>query len=149
MFLPVEIALVKKKKMKEKLLTVLENSRNYTMAVADAMPENAYGFKLVADSWKYGDLLTHIGYGIRWWDSNSIKNTKTDWEPPKTPDSKKAVIKYIGESYDTLKKTLENSKISDEVIYGFNATIDHITHHRAQAVLFLRSNNIAPPEYIY
>jgi uncharacterized damage-inducible protein DinB len=135
--------------MKETLLSVLENSRNYTIAVADAMPEKAYNTKLLKDSWEYGDLLIHIAYGIRWWDSNFIKNIKTDWEPPKTPDTKKAILKYIGESFDTLTKTLENTKISDEVIYGFNATIDHITHHRAQAVLFLRNNNITPPEYVY
>jgi uncharacterized damage-inducible protein DinB len=135
--------------MKEKLLTVLENSRNYTIAVADAMPEDAYNTQLVKESWKYNDLLIHIAYGIRWWDSNFIMNIKTDWEPPKTPGTKKAVLTYINESYDTLKKTLENNKISDEVIYGFNATIDHITHHRAQAVLFLRNHNITPPEYIY
>ena len=135
--------------MKEKLFDILENSRNYTIAVADAMPVKGYNTKLIKESWKFDDLLIHIGYGILWWDSNFIKNTSTDWEPPETPDTKKAVLEYIDESYDTLKRTLENSKISDDVIYGFNATIDHITHHRAQAILFLRHNSITPPEYTY
>jgi uncharacterized damage-inducible protein DinB len=135
--------------MKEKLLLVLENSRNYTMAVAEAMPEKAYNTQLLKESWAYGDLLMHIAYGIRWWDATFIKNAKIDWEPPTTPDAKKAVLEYIGVSYDTLKQTLEGSEMNDGIIYGFNATIDHITHHRAQAVLFLRYNGITPPEYIY
>ena len=147
--LPAEIVLQKRKSMKKKLLTVLENSRNYTVAVADAMPEKDYNSKVIKESWKFDDLLTHIGYGIIWWNSNFIKNTKTEWEPPKTPATKKAVIEYLSGAYDTLKETLENSEISDDVIYGFNATIDHVTHHRAQAVLFLRHTNITPPEYIY
>jgi uncharacterized damage-inducible protein DinB len=147
--LPVKIALVKQNKMKEKLLSVLENSKSYTSAVANAMPEEIYKSQLLKDSWAYDDLLIHIAYGIRWWDSNVINNIKTDWEPPKTPDTKKAVLKYMEDSYDILKKTVENSEINDELIYGFNATIDHITHHRAQAVLFLRNNNITPPEYVY
>jgi uncharacterized damage-inducible protein DinB len=135
--------------MKEKLLSVLENSINYTMAVAEAMPEEAYHTQLLKEGWFYGDLLTHIAYGIRWWDATFIKNSKTDWEPPTTPATKQAVLEYMGESFDQLKNTLENSEINDEVVYGFNATIDHITHHRAQAVLFLRNNNITPPEYVY
>ena len=113
--------------MKEKLLAVLENSRNYTIAVADAMPAKAYNTKLIKGGWKFDDLLTHIGYGILWWDSNFIKKTGTDWDPPTTPDTKKAVLEYIDESYDTLENTLKNIKITDDLIIGFNATIDHIT----------------------
>lgn len=29
------------------------------------------------------------------------------------------------------------------------ATLDHITHHRGQAIIYLRCNNIAPPEYVF
>lgn len=135
--------------MKEKLLTALENSRNYTMAVAKALPENDYDIKLIKDSWQFNDLITHIGYGIIWWDSNIIKNTETDWAPPKTPATKKGVIDYVSEAYDQLKTTLQNIDITDDAVIAFNSTMDHITHHRGQAVLFLRNNDINPPEYAY
>ena len=135
--------------MKEKLLTILENSRSYTMAVANAMPANAFHTKIIDGSWQFDELLTHIGYGILWWDENVIKNTTTDWEPPKTPDTKAAVLQYIDDSYAVLKKTLADSETSDGFMYGFHSTIDHITHHRAQAVLFLRHQGITPPEYAY
>jgi uncharacterized damage-inducible protein DinB len=39
--------------------------------------------------------------------------------------------------------------VSDSVVKGFQATIDHITHHRGQAVLHLRGQGITPPEYVY
>ena len=135
--------------MKERLLSILEKSRNYTLAVADVMPENAFNTKPINDSWEFGDLLNHIAYGIQWWDSNVIKDMETEWEEPTTPGSKAAIIKYIGESYDLLKQTIEESEISDDLIYGFNSTLDHVTHHRRQAVLFLRHYKITPPEYDY
>lgn len=135
--------------MKERLLSILEKSRNYTLAVADAMPENAFNTRLLNDSWEFGDLLNHIAYGIQWWDSNVIKNIKTDWIEPATPGNKQAILKYLGESYDMLRQTVDKSEISDDLMYGFNATLDHVTHHRGQAVLFLRHNKITPPGYDY
>lgn len=135
--------------MKEKFLTILENSRNYTLAVANAMPEKEFGSKIVKESWEFGDLLNHIAFGIEWWDSNVIKKIETEWNPPKTPDTKKELLKYIDKSFDILKDTLEKSKMTDDDIFGFNSTFDHITHHRGQAVLFLRQHNITPPEYVY
>lgn len=135
--------------MKEKFLTILENSRNYTLAVANAMPEKEFSSKIVKESWEFDELLNHIAYGIEWWDSNVIKKIETEWNPPKTPDTKKELLKYIDKSFDILKDTLEKSKMTDDDILSFNSTFDHITHHRGQAVLFLRQHNIAPPEYIY
>lgn len=135
--------------MKEKLFAILENSKSYTLAVAEAMPENDYGTRLLPESWTFSDLLFHIGYGIRWWEANYMKGTKTDWNPPQTPGSKAEIVDYIRESYGMVRQTLENNSISDDLLYGFSATTDHITHHRAQAVLFLRYKNIAPPEYIF
>ncbi|MEI9809126.1 MAG: hypothetical protein WDO16_15395 [Bacteroidota bacterium] len=40
--------------MKEQLLTTLETSRNYTLAVAEAMPEKNYVFKPADTAWNFG-----------------------------------------------------------------------------------------------
>ncbi|MCH7400883.1 DinB family protein [Belliella kenyensis] len=135
--------------MKEKLLTILENSRNYTLAVANAMPEAKFSFKLVNESWEFGDLLNHIAYGIEWWDAHIIRKIETEWNPPMTPKTKDELLKYIDKSFGILKDTLQKSEMTDEDILAFNSAFDHITHHRGQAVLFLRQNNITPPEYAY
>ncbi|MEL7003371.1 MAG: DinB family protein [Bacteroidota bacterium] len=135
--------------MKERLLSILEKSRTYTLSVADAMPESSFNTQLIRDSWEFGDLLNHIAYGIQWWDSNVIKKIVTEWEEPATPTNKEDIMMYIHEGYDMVKRTIEESEISDDLINNFNSTLDHITHHRGQAVLFLRKNNITPPEYDY
>jgi len=135
--------------MKDLLLTTLENSRAYTLAVAEAMPENFYDFKPTEAVWSFRELLHHIAYGIEWWNANNIEKVKIDWNPPVTEKNKPSVLKYLDRVYDTLKTTVEKASINDTTILGFSSTIDHITHHRGQAVTYLRCKGINPPEYSY
>ena len=135
--------------MKEQLLPVLETSKNYTLAVAEAMPDNAYNTRPADTVWKFGELLNHIAYGIQWWEANYIKGIKTDWAPPAVKASKKEIIAYLNKAYESLKGTISNGKLDEEKVRGFHATLDHITHHRGQAVTYLRYKDIVPPEYTY
>jgi uncharacterized damage-inducible protein DinB len=135
--------------MKQYVTTTLENSRSYTAEVAEAMPADLYSTCTSENVWNFAELLNHIGYGIRWWESNMIKKEKMDWDPPVLPAGKKEVISYLQTSYDQLQQTLQNTKLTEEALQGFYATLDHITHHRGQAILCLRLKNIAAPEYRY
>jgi len=135
--------------MQDALLTTLENSRTYTLAVAEAMPENLYDSKPVGAGWNFRELLDHMAYGIMWWENNFVKGNKIEWNPPASKKNKKEVINYLNQSYDSLQSTIQKEKPTDRVMTGFFATLDHITHHRGQAVLFLKAQNIAPPEYMY
>ena len=135
--------------MKDLLLSTLENSRAYTLAVAEAMPEKFYDFKPEETVWSFKELLHHIAYGIEWWNANNIKKVKMDWNPTATEKDKANVVKYLNRAYDTLKVTVEKVDINDTSILGFSSTIDHITHHRGQAVTYLRCKGISVPEYTY
>lgn len=135
--------------MNTPLLATLENSRQYTLNVAGLMPEKSYSFKPADEVWNFGELLHHIAYGIQWWEANYVKGEKTDWAPPATKSSKKDITAYLTKAYDGLQKTLSDGKLSDKAVSGFHATLDHITHHRGQAVTYLRCQGITPPEYMY
>ncbi|MEV4884703.1 DinB family protein [Chitinophaga ginsengisegetis] len=136
--------------MKTQLLTTLENAKNYTLSVAEAMPEKGYPFKPTPAVWTFGELLHHIGYGIGWWEENYIKQRPSDWNPPApTTTRKAATIAYLNQAFDALKENMENTPLSDQVVAGFYATIDHVTHHRGQATVYLRNQGIIPPEYVY
>jgi len=135
--------------MKEQLTATLQNSRNYTVQVAEAMPDDAYDHKPKGLGWNFRELLSHIAYGIQWWEANYIKGTETPWNPPAAKSNKKQVIDYLNQAYDELEKTISKGKLSDKAIQGFHSTLDHITHHRGQAVMYLRSHGITPPEYTY
>jgi uncharacterized damage-inducible protein DinB len=135
--------------MKQYLLTTLENSRNYTLAVAEAMPGKDYVFKPVAEVWNFLEQLHHIAYGISWWEENYVKGNKTDWAPTPTKKNWQEVIVYLNQAYDALKNAIAAAEPGDDLIKGVNSTLDHITHHRGQLVLYLRCKGIAAPEYTY
>lgn len=135
--------------MKEQLLTTLENSRNYTLAVAEAMPANLYNSRPTESIWSFKELLAHIAYGIQWWNDNHIKKVQTEWDPPGVKNSKKQIVESLNQAYTSLKDTISKASVNDDIINGFHATNDHITHHRGQAVIHLRCQNITPPEYTY
>ena len=135
--------------MKDQLLATLENSRNYTLAVAEAMPETTYNFRPQGGGWNFKELLHHIAYGIHWWEKNYINKQETPWEQPPVKSSKIEVIQFLNTTYDSLKTTVANNTLKNDAVQGFHATLDHITHHRGQAVTYLRCNGITPPEYTY
>jgi uncharacterized damage-inducible protein DinB len=135
--------------MKEYLLAILENSKKYTVEVAASMPENSYNFKPTNASWSFAELLDHIAYGIGWWQENYVMGTKSKWDPPKPKNNKLEILANINDAYASLRNTLSTVQLNDSSVNGFHATLDHITHHRGQAVLYLRCSGITPPEYVY
>jgi uncharacterized damage-inducible protein DinB len=135
--------------MKKQLLATLENSRNYTLTVADKMPGHSYDFRPTDSVWNFRELLHHIAYGIHWWKENYVKGIESAWEPPVIKGEKKEIIANLNEAYEALKNTINGLELSDKAVQGFHATIDHITHHRGQAIVYLRCKGITPPEYAY
>jgi len=135
--------------MKEQLKNTINNSENYTLAVAEAMPEKNYTTKPVDAVYDFRELMSHIAYGIEWWTNNYIKKEETAWNPPASKTNKKEAISSLKDSYEYLRKSLNNGTISEEKLNGLYATLDHITHHRGQATTYLRIKGITPPEYTY
>jgi uncharacterized damage-inducible protein DinB len=135
--------------MKDQLLSTIENSRKYTLQVAEAMPDKDYHYKPAGAGWDFGELLHHIAYGIYWWQDNYITGNKTDWNPPPAKNKKQEIITYLTQAYDDLLKTIKKVSFTEQAVNGVHATLDHITHHRGQAVIYLRTNGVEPPEYVY
>lgn len=135
--------------MKEQLLATLENSRNYTLQVAEAMPDQSYHFRPTETVWNFRELMHHIAYGIQWWEENQIKGNQVPWSPTEVKANKKQAMAYLNQAFDSLRNTVDKQKLTDDAVKGFHATLDHITHHRGQAVTYLRCSGITPPEYVY
>ena len=106
--------------MKEQLLTTLENSKNYSLAVATAMPEDQFDSKPTKKGWTFAEQLNHIGFGIRWWESNLIRKVEMEWNPPALTNTKKDVLQYLQASYDVLKETVETIELTTEAVQGGN-----------------------------
>lgn len=135
--------------MKENLLKAIANSRNYTLQIAALMPPDVYNIKLTDKSWSFSELLDHIAYSIHWWTDNYVLGNETDWNPTDPTSDKLTIINKLRAAFDQFEKRIGEISIDNQSLHGANATLDHVTHHRGQCVLFLRQQNIEPPEYIY
>ena len=135
--------------MKAQLLSAIENSRGYTLAVEETMLGDRFNFKPASSVWTFLELINHIAYGLTWYNENYIQKRKTPWEPPVPHKTKAWTIKSLEQSFGSLKKVLNAIDLDDDIIHGVYATLDHVTHHRGQATTYLRCNSITPSEYIF
>ena len=138
-----------------------ENARLYTLAVAEAMPEEDYGFKpLDSISMSFGEQLLHLGHNARWLSQNKLAGRPRPGKPSVDPLDKAAVIEYVDQSFHIADSILASLSFADleEQVEWFAGPLskrrigllifDHATHHRAQAIMYLRLKSIEPPRYV-
>ena len=135
----------------------LTTSRDFTLKVADQMPEADYGFKLTPPQMSFAEQMVHLAA-----DQANILGPLTGAKPSqsKPPSmSKKDVIAYVRQSFDATIAIV--SKLTPDQIArtykGFGGAttgievlmlvLDHTTHHRASAEMYLRAKGITPAEY--
>jgi uncharacterized damage-inducible protein DinB len=125
-------------------------SSEYTLAVAEKMPADKYAFRPTAEQMTFGQQLVHIAE-----QNQLIFGEMLSVAAPE----KRAVALSKAEALAKLKETttlgLEvlqeraSALPTDvaEVLNGMMLALDHTTHHRGQAIVYLRLNGITPPEY--
>jgi len=139
-------------------------AREFTLAVAEAMPAEGYGFRPNPDELNFGQLMVHIAAQ----NSDSCATSPGTEPPPSMPSSttnppptdKQTAIKLLTISFD--KCAREIAAMSPEQwnkeVYKFQGqpvlaseslwyTFTHMAHHRGQAEVYLRVKNIKPPAW--
>lgn len=140
------------------------NAKTYTLTLAESMPAEKYGFRPVEGEMSFGEQLVHLSSNMVWLCSDYLSGGK----PPRdrkeieayAGKSKEDVLKVVEESLDYAAKTLKNfdPKQLNESVKFFAGPMtrrqiillmnDHLTHHRAQAIVYLRLNGVLPPKYV-
>ena len=136
-----------------------ENSKNYLIELAGAMPEDSYNYKPTERQMSFQEQLIHIKGNINWLsstyfvDENFVKSKKID------PKTKTEIIEELILAFDNVTNIIQNFPIEDlatEVDFFagpksklqiLNLMQDHVTHHRGQIIVYLNLNNIIPPKY--
>jgi len=136
----------------------LTTSRDFTLKVAEQMPEADYGFKLTPPQMSFAEQLVHLAT-----DQANLLGpfVNTPRPAPSKPASmsKKDVIAFVRQSFDqsiALVSKLTPAQI-EKTYTGFGSpmtgleflmfVLDHNTHHRASAEMYLRVKGIVPAEY--
>ncbi len=146
-------------------LSKWKGMKSYTLEVAEAMPEDKYSYKPVADENTFGYQLVHMANNMYFISSKLIRNIEVPVgvkiiEAKDSKMSKKEIIEYLGKAFDYAGETfvgMTDKTLEEELDYwGGHSTKrkivfllnDHQTHHRGQLVVYLRLNGVKPPKYI-
>ncbi len=137
-----------------------KTSKEFTLAVAEAMPAENYDFRPNPEEFTFGALMLHIAQsqafrfsqvaGVKFPLARAEKNDKEtslrqlresfdfciDLAPKLTPEQLDRMIKvdWYGRSEATGRQVVL-------------AMFTHTAHHRGQAEVYLRAKNIKPPAY--
>ncbi|MDO1445469.1 DinB family protein [Rhodocytophaga aerolata] len=139
-----------------------ETSRQYMLTVAEAMPESAYTFKPTPEEMTFAQQLMHIAVIIDWhaFSKADGQEYKPRWDEFKAEGrSKKELLDIVNREFartTTLLASFDPAKLDETGSYDkFTRTrrqfllllADHVTHHRAQLLVYLRLKGITPPKY--
>ena len=143
---------------KDAILAQLKNSRDFTLKVADAMPDADYGYKLTPAQMSFAEQIVHLSQGLTYFVSG-LKGEKPN--PPKPASKNKSdVIAFAQTAFDQAISTVSEltpQQISKEYKAGGHsmsgaqvliAMLEHTAHHRASAEMYLRAKGIKPPDYM-
>jgi uncharacterized damage-inducible protein DinB len=139
------------------VLKHLKTSRDFTLKVAAQMPESTYDFKLTPPQMSFAEQMVHLSQSLEVFTSPFAAQEPKPAKPASM--SKKDVLAFMTKSFDTAtaqvtKLTPEQFsktyKSEDGTMTGLEllmGMLDHVTHHRASAEMYLRAKGITPAEY--
>ncbi|MBD3626966.1 DinB family protein [Cyclobacterium sp.] len=140
-----------------------ENSKKYFLAVAEAMPEDKYHEKVYEEGMNFAEQLMHVALIIDWHAFSKFDGRESGirWEEFKSEGkTKQQMIRIAEKEFDRAKRliaTFDPERLDEKGSYAdFTRTrrqfllllADHVSHHRAQMIVYLRLQNITPPNYI-
>jgi len=139
----------------------LQGAKEYTLKVAESMPDSLFHFRPVADEMTFGEQLVHISENLYWLSSTYLSeqpNPITEKANAKNM-SKTEIMAYVSKAYDYAIASINSSQpesLTKEFdwngrklnkIQFLNLIQDHQTHHRGQLIVYLRLNQIKPAPY--
>src|ERR1700736_4655506 len=143
------------------LLSRWSTSRDYTLAMLDKMPDEHLGFRPTPEQWTFSQQLTHIADGSLLIAAplNGDKPVYTGAPPRQL--ARAELKKHLEHSYDYVTEAfrrIPNDAAGEQPIEFLGGEkmlkrdlcyrlLDHVAHHRGQAVVYLRLKGITPPEY--
>lgn len=146
------------------LIAKWKNAKEYTLKIADAMPDSAYNFKPTETEMSFSEQLKHLTDNLLWLHEDfilpSIKSKSGELRGfLKNAKTKPEIIDALGKSFDFVIAELSESNDAnlrkEVILFGNKKTrrqvcllaIDHLAHHRGQCIVYLRLKGIAPPGY--
>jgi uncharacterized damage-inducible protein DinB len=145
--------------LKAVIVKHLTVSRDFTLKVADQMPAADYGFKLTPPQMSFAEQMIHLTQAFDEFIS-PVAGGRLNLGKPASMN-KPDVIAFVKASFDKAIDTVNKltpAQISKSypgeggTVTGLEmlmTLLDHTTHHRASAEMYLRAKGITPAEYTF
>lgn len=145
-------------------LPVWTEARRHCLEVAQAMPDSLYQYKPSDVSKTFAEQMVHIAYTIPLLCKRYVLGMEVKSSPPDAALlSKSEIITMLEQGFDYVTEvihTVPQSKLEETcTMYHSGNTVsrafaffyvqDHMANHRSKANLYIRMNNIQPPEYTW
>lgn len=146
----------------EDFLPVWERAQSYMLAVAEAMPEEKYSYQPTPEVFSFGQQIMHVAANLQSLTASYIQGTQVEaFDSKAEGKTKEEIIQHLKDAFVVVNqamKSLPEGAEEDEVLLFNKLQVnkkrvfllmrDHMTHHRAQMILYLRLNGIEPPAYV-
>jgi uncharacterized damage-inducible protein DinB len=146
---------------KNEYFDVWKRTTAYSLEVAKQMPDSLYNYKPTAQSMSFKGQQLHTVSNISFLTNYVTGKYKTFYDKNAVANlNKKEVLEILTAALIYVNKLIVESdsvSISEKVDFKgvemskeniFYLIRNHISHHRAQCVLYLRMNAIDPPQYV-
>ena len=146
---------------KDAFLEKWNNSKDYLIAIAEAMPEDKYAYAPTEREMNFGAQLLHMRGNMLWLGNTYFSSKEFDRKSlsKNTPESKQEIINALKKSFDDVYKLVEQTPLEElkttvdffagpkSKLQILNLLQDHLTHHRGQVIVYLNLHDIVPPDY--
>lgn len=137
-----------------------ERSKAFTLAFAEAMPENRFIYRPRAEVRTYTEQLLHVA-GSNVFFAGLVTDAPApalDLDP--AGKTKADVIATLSQAFDYAATAIEaldaeqaedTRQVAGQTLTKWQVLMlmrDHVTHHRGQMVMYLRLNGQEPPQYV-
>ncbi len=138
-----------------------KTSKEFTLAVAQAMPEKFYSFKPNPEEMNFAALMIHIANSNRLRFAQ-VAEDKLPAPPAPKQWNKDLIVDWLRASFDysiAMLGTVTDEQLTKQYPVGWFERPSasgsqillgmyvHTAHHRGQAEVYLRVNDVKPPAY--
>ncbi len=138
---------------------VWSRASEYTLEVAKAMPVELYNYKPYDDAMTFHQQMEHLVNNIAFL-SSKITGEKVALDVSEGERLKEEIINSLETSFHNVGRLIaeiDETSLKEEITFArtkmsrenlFYLIRNHMAHHRGQAILYLRMNDIAAPRYV-
>ena len=146
---------------KDQYLKRWHTGHEYSLKVLEAMPVDQFDFRPTISQMPFGQQFTHFSYWNQYYlsfisgenpiDEPSSFDVETVREFTNAMHEKNtAAIELVTPANLFSKEWTERPYWRDHSTMDFlTRAYMHTTHHRAQAIMYLRHNNVEPPSFMF